>query len=101
MPIRENHAANVWLDNNDQVKEFMDAFRESEVSNHFSVTVMPPNRPNDPIAPGILVQLEPHAETRAVDTVLWKILEASFRDGMLARWQAEGRVKMLPRLFAA
>lgn len=100
MALRNNHAVNVRFDNRQQLLEFFATFQESEVSNHFSFACMPPGIPSDPETRGIVAQLAPVGRTAGIDRRLFELLDASFHDGMLAKWQAEGRVEMLPRLFA-
>jgi hypothetical protein len=94
--LRGDQAANVRLDNREQVLQFMGTFLESEVSTHF-VAVIPPHQ--GPL--GITLQLIPAGRTADVDEAFFDLLEASLKDGMLASWQQEGRVTMLPRLRAA
>ncbi len=86
--------ATVRFDNREQVSEFFAVFQTSEVSNYFSFVCLPPGNPNDPEARGILAFLVPMGETGWVDRQFFDVLGVSLRDGMLAKWQAEGRVTM-------
>jgi hypothetical protein len=93
--LRENQAANVRLDNREQALGFMSVFLESEVSTHFTAVIPPHQGPL-----GITLQLIPAGKTSYMDEAFLDLLEASLKDGMLARWQQDGRVTMLPRLRA-
>lgn len=82
----------VRLDDCAQVLEFFTTFQASNVSNYFSFVCLPPGNPSDPETRGIRVFLAPMGETDCIDRQFLDILKASLHDGMLVKWQSEGRI---------